>query len=204
MKKLIFLTIFALTSASAFAQDIEFGAKAGLNLATQPKIPNNNMRPGLYAGMFADYTFNDFVGLQSELLYSMIGTNYSYDNFSGSYKTDYIVLPVLVKLYVAKRLSLDLGPQFGYMVSDKRKYIITDFYYKKFDVSFGMGFSCKITNKFDLTGRYYLGLTKIMKDSGTRSDIKCLTGTCDYVRFNSDIYEDIRNSVIQFGISYRF
>ena len=192
MKKLIVLVILLVISASIFAQGIEFGAKAGLNLATVTKSGGDKMRTGIHAGMFAEYTFSDYVGLQGELLYSMMGSKWGVvDAMAGSNgtiinKTDYIVLPVLVKLYVLERLSLDLGPQLGYMVSAKSKYPgagSVSYYHNvdnKLDISFGMGLTCKVTSKFDLTGRYNLGLSKIREGF------------------------DYKNNVILFGIGYRF
>jgi len=191
MKKLTILAALIIMSASVFAQGIEFGAKAGLNLASQTKIiGSTKMCPGIYAGFFSDYTINNFFGIQGELLYSMMGVKETgLDGLLGgntiTNKADYIVLPVLAKLYVAEGLSLDLGPQFGYMISAKKKspsgtINVYDGVDKKFDVSFGMGLSYKLNAKFDISGRYNLGLTKI------------------------EDYSDSKNSVIQFGIGFRF
>jgi len=192
MKKLIILAALIIMSASVFAQGIEWGAKAGLNMATEThtrslKGSNVKMRPGLFAGVFGEYVISDYFGIQGELLYSMMGIKVKNLDFGGdktdyvTYKTDYIVLPVLAKLYVAEKLSLDLGPQFGYMISakaDGTSYY--DYVDKKFDVSFGMGLSYRLSSKFDISGRYNLGLTKLAEHS------------------------DNKNSVIQFGIGYRF
>lgn len=207
MKK-ISLSIFCVLVANViFAQgSTEFGVKAGLNLANMHEF-SKNMRPGIHAGVFAEYTFNDFIGIQGELLYSMMGTRdnnflflanpyYSYSSSvvkaKATYKYNYIVLPVLAKLYVAKGLSLDLGPQFGYLISAKTEENIDgrlstwndyDYIDNKFDVAFAMGFSYKLSNRFDVSGRYNLGFTKL--DKG-------------YDDYNS------KTNVIQFGIGYRF
>ena len=188
MKKLTILAALIIMSASVFAQGFEFGAKAGLNMATYTK-GDVNMRPGLYAGVFGEYVISDYVGIQGELLYSMMGARKKGSVSTYTDKTDYIVLPILAKLYVAEKLSLDLGPQFGYMVLAQAKLSGNDYsdtmnmydtVDKKFDVSFGMGLSYKLSAKFDISGRYNLGLTKIEE------------------------YRDSKNSVIQFGIGYRF
>ena len=191
MKKITILAALIIMSASVFAQGIEFGVKTGLNLASQTKITGNTeMCPGIYAGFFSDYTINNFFGIQGELLYSMMGVKKTglkglLDGSTITNRTDYIVLPVLAKLYVAEKLSLDLGPQFGYMISAKEKFPtetinVYDDVDKKFDVSFGMGLSYKLGSKFDISGRYNLGLTKV------------------------EDYYDSKNSVIQFGVGYRF
>ncbi|MDR2909864.1 MAG: PorT family protein [Bacteroidales bacterium] len=193
MKKILItisLSVFCiLFSTAIFAQEskTEFGIKAGINLMDDNIF--SNIYPGIHAGVFAEYTFNNFVGIQSELLYSMLGSKSSI--FSGygdgseiiksTYKTGYIVLPVLAKLYVVKKLSIDLGPQFGYIISSRYKTKITneellnelrndgiiigdrndyDEIDDKFNVSFAAGLSYKIGNRFSVSGRYNLALTK--------------------------------------------
>ena len=206
MKKTILLTFCALISTAIFAQsNTKFGIKTGLNLAHQTR-ELYHIRPGIHAGVFADYTINKFFGIQGELLYSMMGAKheyaYSYVDYGvdgyytgtdpyyvkATYKNDYIVLPILAKLYMAKGFSLDLGPQFGYMISEKEKRNISGnepaaWYYRtvdnKFDIAFAMGLSYKLSNQFDISGRYNLGLTKIGNDYKSK------------------------NNVIQFGVGYR-
>ena len=213
-KKIILLAFFTTISTVIFAQGTEWGVKTGLNMATQVPInhiSSDNTRTGIYAGLFVDHTFNKFFGIQGEILYSMMGQVWKYrtveystlgeepgmgypysyyyygQETTGTIKTDYIVLPVLAKLYVTKNLSLDLGPQFGYMVNSNFEGYSYDesygdykalYYNNKFDVSFGMGLSYKL-GKFDVSGRCNLGLTKINKIGGAK------------------------NNVIQFGVGYR-
>lgn len=209
MKKVLLkisLSVFCVLFATViFAQEqkgnIEFGVKGGLNLSHMNKA-SFKIHPGIHAGVFAEYTLNNFLGIQGELLYSMMGAKENYSaiyleesyDAEETYKNNYIVLPVLAKLYVTKSLSLDLGPQFGYMVSAKVKRNIdgtsefmesgTFDYYdgvdNKFDTSFAIGLSYKLGNRFDISGRCNLGLTKL--DNG----------------YNS------KNNVFQFGIGYRF
>lgn len=184
MKKIILAVSIALLSTGAFAQGgFQWGVKAGLNLATITNVDDAKFRPGLNAGVFGEYVINEFVGIQAELLYSMQG--YKFDGTSGktTAKFDYINLPILAKLYVLENLSVDLGPQFGYMVNEERGDMITPANYsaaKDFDVSFAMGASYKLNFGLDVFARYNLGLTKINE-----------TGKA-------------KNSVIQVGVGYRF
>ena len=142
MKKIILLVFCISTSTLIFAQSTEWGVRTGANLASQTTdVFSDKVRPGIYAGLFAEHRFNRFLGVQCELLYSMMGGRISYGvsgNYYGPYgygdgtevthtdvtatdKTNYIVLPVLTKFYVLKNLSFDLGPQFGYMISAKER-----------------------------------------------------------------------------------
>ena len=106
MKKLSFLVVAVFLSTSVFAQGFEYGIKAGLNLAKQTKVDDLKMRAGIYAGVFAESVINDFVGVQGELLYSMMGAKMKMNGYDTVDKTDYIVLPILLKLYVADRKSV--------------------------------------------------------------------------------------------------
>lgn len=191
MKKIILLAAAVLLSTGAFAQQrgFQWGIKAGLNLATQTKVDDAKFRPGLVAGAFGEYVINDFFGIQGELLYSMMGAKGKIEGVTVTDKTDYITLPILAKLYILEGLSVDIGPQFGYMISAKAKGAAGDNsatrnYYddvdKKFDVSAAMGLSYKLNFGLDVFARYNLGLTKLADGA------------------------DSKNSVIQVGLGYRF
>lgn len=202
MKKILLLAAAVMVSSGAFAQNFEWGIKAGLNLGSLTNMDmedSNMMRAGLNAGLFGEYVINDFIGIQAELLYSMQGKGFKDGSNKMIFKLDYINLPVLAKLYILEGLSVDLGPQFGYMVSDKCK-VETDgasvtidmnkveelgeVEIKKFDVSVGMGLSYKTRFGLDVFARYNLGLNTWIKANG------------------SD--EKSKNGVIQVGAGYRF
>lgn len=196
MKKVVLLAaVLAMSASAAFAQHFEWGVKAGLNLAKQTKFDGVKMRVGLHVGVFGEYVISDFWGVQGELLYSQMGSKreYEIDDLHGMtnresstndflYKNNYIVLPILAKLYVWNKLSVDLGPQFGYMISAKEGSFnyYKEFVETKFDVSVAMGLSYKFFGKLDVSARYNLGLTK-----------------------PKEVY-NTANRVIQFGVGYRF
>lgn len=182
MKKITLLIAALALSMGAFAQDWEFGAKAGINLAKNTKTTGENRRTGFYAGVFAEKVISDYFGVQGELLYSQAGSKAKGSGVSVLLKTNYLALPILAKIYVAPNLSVDLGPQFGYMVSGKLDKLVIYKNLKKFDVSWAAGLSYKISGRYDLSARYNFGLTKVSKDSTVKS----------------------KNSVISFGVGYRF
>jgi hypothetical protein len=198
MKRFLLLAAALFISTSAFAQNFEWGVKAGLNLANVTKSEGMaKMKPSIYAGAFVEFMLGDFVGIQPELVYSRQGYNMKEAGETSNYRMNYINLPVLAKLYVLENLSLDLGPQFGYMIDSKahangitldmddvldaaNQLAGTDLKINKFDVSFAIGLSYKIAGQFDISARYNLGLTK----------------------WNN--YDDSKNGVIQIGVGYRF
>ena len=184
MKRLFFVFSALLLSTGVFAQSFEWGIKAGFNLATQTDVDDVSINPGLYAGIQGEYKVSPFFGIQGEFLYSMMGTKMTNLGVTATRDVNYITMPVMAKIYLARTLSLDLGPQFGYMVSAKLKTAgsSSDIYdgMEKFDLSAGMGLSFRLVHGLGMSARYNLGITEIEK--GGKS----------------------KNNVIQLGLSYNF
>ena len=164
MRKLsLILTTILLTSV-AFAQVPKFGAKAGLNLASQMVGDEGSTpsRAALYAGLFAEFDISNRLGIQPELIFSMQGAGDA-TNSNSPDKFNYINLPVMLKIYVLQRsLSVDVGPQFGYLLSAKNG--STDIYDRidnKFDVALCLGASYKFSEKIDATVRFNIGMIKL-------------------------------------------
>ena len=184
MKNFIFATLAILLTTGAYAQNVKWGAKTGLNIAfeTNSDDGSTNGRPGLHIGVFSDINLGRKLSLQPELVYSMQGSKY--EGYTD--KLDYINLPIMLKIYVLKReLSIDVGPQFGYMVNAKFKHDgttvdIADAIDNKFDVALGLGVSYTLLEKFDFGFRCNVGTIEIVTDS------------------------DLFNMVFQFGVGYRF
>ena len=140
MKKII-LTSLMLCSAFAFSQEIKFGAKVGLNISNlkgdyPEEIDEQDSKTGIHLGVFAEYKINEKFTLQPELLYSIQGNTYGYKNYydSGSYyegadynlNINYLNLPIIFKFKIIEKLSIDFGPQLGYVLSAKTKINITE------------------------------------------------------------------------------
>lgn len=140
MRKII-LTSLMLCSAFAFSQEIKFGAKVGLNVSNlrgnyPAGIDEHNSKIGFHIGGFAEYEINDKFTLQPELLFSTQGNTYGYKDYygGGSYydgadynlKLNYLNLPIILKYKVIEKLSIDFGPQIGYLMSAKTKIDVTE------------------------------------------------------------------------------
>lgn len=192
MRKFIIAALMLLISSSAFALDgVEWGVKGGLNLAKITKTDDGKIKPSIYIGGFATYKFNDIVAIQPELIYSRQGVTTKQGGVKYQYRINYINLPILAKLYVLENLTVDLGPQFGFVLNSKInrksggtsvKTSASDMV-KKFDVSFAMGVTYTVIGNIDLSFRYNLGLTKAIK---------------------AEFGDKRKNSVIQLGAGYRF
>lgn len=120
MKKVYVLTIALFSIAFyAKAQDIKIGAKTGVNLAsvTGDDIEDVKSRIGFHLGGMAEIPVSAQFYLQPELLFSSQG--YKLDNGNGI--LNYLNLPVIAKYYVTEQLSIEAGPQIGYLLSAKIK-----------------------------------------------------------------------------------
>lgn len=163
MKKLLLvsaITIFGLAHVNA--QDVDFGIKGGLNFATLTGENNSEIgwTTDFNFGVMAEIKISEKFSLQPEILYSGQGYG-SNDNTEGIIALNYINIPVIGKYYVTKKLSLETGPQIGFLLSTKggtqdykALFKTTDF-----GVNFGIGY--KLDNGLNFGARYVLGLTNI-------------------------------------------
>ncbi|MEW4924317.1 porin family protein [Algibacter sp. 2305UL17-15] len=96
------------------AQDIKFGAKAGVNIASVTgDINNAKSRTAFHIGGMAEIPISAEFFVQPELLFSSQG--YKVDNGTGV--LNYINLPIIGKYFVTDELSIEAGPQIGYLLS---------------------------------------------------------------------------------------
>lgn len=153
---------------TAAPKKYRWGVKGGLNSASEyTSKASTNSRWGVHVGVLMEATLSNKVDIQPELVYSMQGC---VDADEMMDKFDYINLPIMFKIYVnqSRTFSIDVGPQFGYMVSASVSYkgnslnvynLITDL--NKFDASICVGVSYKLNEKFYISLRYNYGVTKI-------------------------------------------
>ena len=218
MKKLIIATVvLVMFAATVSAQETSFGVKGGLNLANISNMDNFlgydgalkfKFMPAFYAGAFIEHKFSDLFAISPEFVYSMQGSKANRSEGGASLEVkvpvNYVNIPVLAKIYASEALSIDVGPQFGLLLSAKGKVKLTlpgeysdegfdeEIDLKEecntFDIGIGIGATYNI-GKFLIQGRYNLGFTDIIKFEGDSkpSDWKAL-----------------KNNVLQVGVGVRF
>jgi len=136
MKKVLLIAavaVFGLSNVNA--QEVSFGPKAGVNFATlNGDVEEADMKIGMHIGGAVELMFNEKMGLQAEILFSMQGTKSEYsesETYGGvtySYKEEeklklnYINIPVMFKYYVANGFNVEAGPQVGILASAKAEY----------------------------------------------------------------------------------
>lgn len=186
MKKVLLLAACIVMASGAFAQ-FSWGIKGGLNISSLTNVPNNQMKTGIYVGAFAEYQFNDFIAIQPEIIYSRQGVSHTIEKTvtdredvksRNRFRANYINIPILAKVYLLDNLSLDLGPQIGFVLTAKEfgksvdtkngrdvsiyKSRMDKNSYNTFDVSIAMGLTYKLNANLFVSARYNLGLTDFL------------------------------------------
>lgn len=212
MKKLIvftgaFLFVLATVSAQSDSKAVQLGAKGGVNFS---KLSGNDFedvdsRTSFNVGLVVEIPITERISFQPEVFYSGQGFDIverDQDNIFDTdqnfeYQLDYIQVPLLLKAYLVKGLSIEAGPQFGFKIheefdfepnSDGGDIEISedDSYVKDFDTSLALGTSYKFDGGFFVSARYTMGLTSIFKE--------------DTFFENADG----KNEVWQFGVGFMF
>ena len=206
MKKIFVLMAAIVMALAANAQDavgtLSLKPMAGMTIANVvgDDADGNEMKIGLVAGADLIYQVSNRFALSGGLLYALQGCKM--DGVGDpKLKLDYLNVPLLGNLYVAKGLALKAGVQLGFLMSAKASAsesgVSADLDVKDafntFDLSIPVGISYDINNSFVIEGRYNFGMTKIMKKSGS---------------FMGEHFDgndiDVRNSVIQLTLGYKF
>lgn len=197
MKKLVLSAAMAVCLLSfVHAQDIKYGVKGGLNFAgaitDYPTI--GGTKTSIHLGVVAEIVLTDKFSVQPELLYS--GQGFKEETISGdnTTKLGYINIPIMAKYYIVDNLSLEVGPQFGFLASAKNDEVddIKDTF-KGFDFGLNIGAGYKLSSGLNFALRYNLGLSQISEDLSVNP-------------FLADLIEifDIKNSVFQLSVGYMF
>jgi len=191
MKRMILVLIAAGSAMYASAQ-IQFGVKAGYNLANlmiSPSQPGVSSKSDFSAGILASIPLLAGCSLQPEIMYSGQGTSFSDSLATGKLNYGYLNVPVLFKFQHSSGLFAETGPQVGYLLSAKEtagdQTSDTKSNTQSTDFSWVFGIGYKLPLGLGIDARYNLGLTNIAKgDAGS-------VGTA-------------KNGVFQFGVYFMF
>ncbi|WP_178984997.1 porin family protein [Winogradskyella helgolandensis] len=195
MKKLFLcaaLAAFAFTNVNA--QEVTFGAKAGLNLASISGDDTDDLdgRTAFHIGAVAEISISEKFSVQPELLYSIQGAAFKEDGYEETLKYDYLNLPIMAKYYVAEGFSVEAGPQVGFLLSSKYEAEFDgeseeadndDASSIDFGLNFGLGY--KMDSGLNFGVRYNLGLSNMYDGE-----------------FSDDF--SIKNNVLQVSVGYFF
>lgn len=186
MKKVVLIVVITVIGLSNVnAQEFNLGVKGGLNFATLIGENNSEMSwtTDFNLGVMAEIKISDKFSFQPELMYS--GQGYDSNMASeGIIALNYLNVPLMAKYYVTKGLSLEAGPQMGFLLStkggidtNKDQFKTTDF-----GVNFGLGYT--LDNGLNFSVRYNRGFTDINNIDG--------------------ISDKNRNGIVQLSVGYFF
>jgi opacity protein-like surface antigen len=171
MKKIIVLIVLMLVSTTNVqAQLLKFGIKGGLNYAnlTGTDIQTDALT-SYHIGLLAEIKVSDKFALQPELLYSTQGATYKTIVGDIDNKLGYLSIPIMAKIYFNNSVSLELGPQASFLLSEKDAFDIEN--QSTFDFAVAAGLGVKITKSIFIQGRYVLGLTEVSKNAQTKNSV---------------------------------
>lgn len=170
MKKVLLAAVAVLGFTFANAQETKFGAKAGLNISNfTGDVEDNSSKVGFQVGVFAEIKVSDKFAVQPELAFSALGAKFDAGT-DVNYNMNYIVVPVMAKYFATEKLSLEVGPQVGFLMSAKAKadsdsVDVKDFF-NSTDFGLNLGAGYDVAENINIGLRYSLGLSNIAKDSG--------------------------------------
>lgn len=177
MKTKLLLVATALMISSVTYSQVQFalGLKAGPNFSSIDREgslgDNYKSRTGFHGGAFALIKLTK-IGIQPEILYSKQGAKFTFNSQDYESNYDYVNIPIIVKLYLAAGLNLQVGPQFGFLTAVDGKTVasvnntevavdLAKDQYKKSDLSAAFGVGWDLPFGLTIDGRYNLGLSKI-------------------------------------------
>lgn len=178
MKK-AFLSLLLLAGlATANAQNITFGVKAGANFSNlvgkdaKDLDPKPKIKVGVYGGGFVNIGVSENFAIQPEVLYSAEGAQQKESGETAKWNLNYVNIPVLAQ-YRSSGFIAETGPQIGFLTSAKVKISnsadvdIKD-QLKSTAFSWCIGIGYQLENGFGFGARYNLGIGTIADDSDTK------------------------------------
>ena len=220
--KIKLLAAFILTASIASAQDIKFGVKAGLNLSknstsgTNPFVTSTDIKPGFIIGGVIAFDINEKFTIQPEILFVTEGGKQSYVgiisdtsrpttyDYSQNISLNSLVIPIMVKYNISKSISIDAGPQIGYILSAKSKLDINTAnggkIYGDNDLSSSSSvlFSDFSNNKVTLTHDYQLSKLNFGFNLGGTYNLD--NGLFIQARFNLGLTSFVKNANLLAGV----
>ena len=199
-------------TATAQTDKLTIGVKAGLNMSILT-YDDNELDPsgktGFTAGVMAEIPLAKNFAIQPEVVYSQQGMKFSYSDidvanshYKSTIELNYVNIPVMLKYYVVKGLSVQAGPQIGILLKAKNEYQdnflgyenresfnLSD-YSNGIDTSVNFGLGYQFRNKFYADLRYTISYSDVFRDA---------TANTNYV-----INNDMKNRVFQITVGYFF
>ncbi|MGV6845634.1 MAG: porin family protein [Lutibacter sp.] len=184
MKKILLtisLTILMISTVKS-QEKTKIAVLGNLNLTSMTAndfLNKVEYKTGFQIGALIEFPIGEKFSLQPEILYSMQRVKgivpllyVVYPNpiipaepTYGEFKLNYLKIPFLAKIYLTKIFSLEIGPSFNFLISDKLKYNsnVQGDIAKKFEFAGIIGLSYKIKPRIIAIANYFNGFSNIFK-----------------------------------------
>ena len=183
MKKFFVLIAAAIVCMGASAQ-VQFGAKVGFDMTHfWGEDAPHGIQPNYQVGLMMEYKFNPHFAIAPEVVFAAQGGKATGDFYDGdvddlikakgTFHTNYINVPLMLKFYATPNFSIDFGPQAGFNVYSKmtasgklgnieaKESIDLKDNTKTVDFGVGLGATYNLTNNAFVQARYTMGLTNV-------------------------------------------
>jgi hypothetical protein len=164
----ITLILFLLATPFISNAQFKFGVGGGVNLANlsgSDVSSGTESITGFNGGLMVEVKLPVKLGIEADLFLSTKGSSFSLPTGKEDFKLVYSDLPVVMKIYMVKVLSVQIGAQYSMLVSGKwsGQNIREDLNLNDMSALFGVGIDVL---KLHLSARYNYGLTNIYKNGG--------------------------------------
>lgn len=172
----LLVVVLIVVGFTANAQ-FKFGLGGGLNMSNLggSDISDKDRRLGFNGGFMMEVKLPIKLGFEADVLFSTKGAKMA---GSDGIKLSYIDMPVVMKIYMAKVISFQLGAQYSMLLSAKSSGFDVKDELKTSDLSAVLGLGVDVL-KLHVSARYNYGLTSI-DDAGA----------------------DIKNNMLTFSVGY--
>ena len=162
-----------LLSITAYSQNQEkqtlftrAGFKTGLNYTSiSGDIDNPSARLRMHLGAVIEFPITSKFFIQAEVLYSAQGYTIEEAGIKNKININYLTLPIIAKIYVADKFSLETGPTFLNLsnVSNSIDDDSNEFFdsFENFDFGWNLGVGYKFESGMFFQLRYYFGFSNI-------------------------------------------
>jgi hypothetical protein len=179
-KSIIILTIATLSAAGVSAQGFQLGIRAGeIMNSIDGKSFSEQFKYGYHAGLAAEIMFSKHVGIEPGVYFnqSNLQTGYSFDTLYKSInpgtlkevRLNYLTIPVLLDVRPLPFLTLQMGPQFGILMSSSNTLLQNGkSAFTNGNLAMVGGVQLNLL-KFRIYGRYAVGLNSVNDIDGRDS-----------------------------------
>src|SRR5690554_986053 len=163
-------TLIAALLLIAGVTQAQIGIKGGANFSNiDGKIGGTEFETKIsyHIGAFWEIPILDGLAFQPEILYSVQGANIDSSHTLDNIDLKYLNVPMMLKLYImSHKLSIEAGPQFGYLTDHNLDKVIET---EDFDFSLAGGISVYVTKSIFIQGRYIAGMNEFSKDAEVKN-----------------------------------